>query len=220
MADWDTADLVARCKRRRRRPDTDVGVDDEDWYAFLTEAESEWKPVIAQHFPEEMFGAPVQLTTSDEVVYTFPGVTESPLALVVMDSLNGYPLLPGPFWSDSNDYVWEGTTIRMCRNQPRSFPNGPYARFVSPPGTIDADTDSTILPARLRALLVEQACALQASAGGYDDPGPYEDRLKQLAFGDPNLGTLGLLGGLKVAHWMGGSEAIDGGIRRWWKPNG
>lgn len=223
MADWDSPDLLARCKRLRRRPETDEGTEDTDWYAMLTEAEAQWKPVIATHYPNDMFGAPVLMTSSDSgYTYTLPGSEIDPLALLVLESATGAPLKPGAYWDQSSDYVHEGGgTIRMTNGRSRTFSAGPYARYIAGPGTIDASTDSTIKPKRLRLLLVHAACQIDASRGGMDDPAYYEALLQKAAFGNPAIpGDVGLIGSLKAGrNTLGGMAAFSGGgSYAWWRP--
>lgn len=223
MADYDVADLVARCKRHRRRPSTDEGTTDADWYAMLTEAEAHWKPVLAAHVPDAMFSAPVAMTTSDDgSTYDLPGSEDDPLALLVLRSEKGDLLKPGPYWDPNSDYVQEGGSIRMTRGRSVTFSDGPYARFIAGPGTIDAATDSTIQPARARILLVYHACELDASRGGMDDPSYYLALQQKTAFGDPAIpGDVGIIGALKAKNQTGGMAAFQGGGQyRWWRPNG
>lgn len=62
---WDSADLLARVKRFSRLPVITEWPRDEDWYAWLTEAEAKWKPVLALHAPGSMMIGPVKMRTTD-----------------------------------------------------------------------------------------------------------------------------------------------------------
>ncbi len=196
----------------------DAGTSDAEWYSLLTIAEAHWKPIIAAHYPASMYGAPVAMTTSDNKVWTVPSVNSSPLALVVLQSENGPPLVHGPYWSLDADYAMESAgTIRVTRG--REFSTTPYARVISGPTTVDASTEPTIKPVRLNILSVYRACALDAGRGGLDDPSYYETMEREAAWGDPDApGDVGLIGGLKAQQVVGGSPGQ--GIRDYWRPNG
>lgn len=218
---WESTDLLARCKRYSDRPATDASFGDPDWYALLTEAEQKWKPILALHLPGPMYNAPQQLTkVGDGETYTFPGETEPPLALELYTGANGNVLSPGAYHDPNTDYVWEGTQIRMVRGRARSFSDGPYGRWVSAPGEIDAATDSTILPAKNRVLLVFDACRRWASIKGFKDPAYFQALLQSALYGDPQVpGDVGILGD-KAQDYAAGMAAIQqGGPYKWWRPN-
>ncbi len=220
MADWDAADLLTRFKRMRRRPSTDAGTDSDDIYALLTEAEEHWKPIIAAHYPAAMYAAAglVALTSSDNKVWTIPSVNDEPLAVLILASETGAPLKMGPYWDPGSDYVMEGATIRITRG--RELSTTPYARVIAGPTTVDANTDSTILPVRLRKLIVYHACALDAGRGGMDDPSFYEAMESDAAWGRPdNPGDVGMIGSLKLQNTLAGAAGYSGPFK-YWKPNG
>ena len=218
MADWDSVDLLARCKFHRRRPSIDAGTDDPEWYGLLTIAEAHWKPIIAVHYPAPMLGAPVAMTSSDDKVWTIPNVNSYPLALLVLRSETGDPLKAGAYYDLGSDYVMEGAAIRITRG--RTLSTTPYARVVSGPTKIDASTDSAILPPTLRILLVYHACGLDAGRGGMDDPSYYEVMESNAAFGDPDKpGDVGLIGAAKLQNQLIGASGYAGPMK-WWKPNG
>lgn len=219
MADYDVADLLARCRRELQRPTTDLAFTDADFYAWLTEAEAHWLPILALHAPGHMLTAPTQLTTTDNIVYSFPGLTEAPLAVKIWDSLRGVPLVRGDFSDTEADYVWEGATIRMPGNIERTFSDGPYARWIAPPATINVSTDSAIKPARARILLVHHACMLAAERGGARlSPQVYETRCDKAAWGKLGTGDVGIIGTLK-AHDPTGTHRLAPEHYRWWRPN-
>lgn len=223
MADWDSPDLKDRCVRHRRRPATDEGTDPDDWYALLTEAEAHWKPVLATHYPNDMFSAPVQLTSADGgYTYTLPSSEVDPLALLVLSSATGRPLKPGPYWDRMSDYVLEEGRIRMTLGRAVSFADGPYARYVTGPASITAGVESTIKPKRARLIIVYHACMLDAMRGGMDDPSPYEKEAQWTAFGNPSIpGDVGIIGSLKKRDSLAGMAAFAGGGEyAWWRPNG
>lgn len=157
MALWDTADILARCKLESGLPASTTFPSDANWYTWLTRAEAYWKPKLASQYPYHMFGAPTLITSADSgVTYTF-GSEASPLAVEVYTSLTGTRLRVGQFGDSNGDYVWEGSQIRMPGNTARVFANGPYARWVTSPTTIDGSTQPTIKPTWTRQLLVDRA---------------------------------------------------------------
>ena len=90
----------------------------------------------------------------------------------------------------------------------------------TPPGVIDAETDSTIQPPFARRVLVYHALALWAARGGYQDPAVWEAREQQALFGNPLIpGDIGILGQLKTQNFASGLAAhAQAGPYRWWRP--
>lgn len=222
MASWDAADLLLRLKDLLLRPEEDTVFTDDRLYRYLTMAEAFWKPQIATHFPNLMFTDRALCTTTDSKFYTWPGAAVNPLAVEVYESLTGEPLKYGAPWDPGSDYEIESTGFRITAGRERSFSDGPYARLITQPGDIDASTDSTIQPGRLRELLVWRAAAIAARAGaGIGDPSYFEEMADELAWGNPQLGTIGLIGQLKTTdkNW-GQAAVISQDPYRWWRPNG
>jgi hypothetical protein len=219
MADWDAADLVARCNREAGITAQSTFPDDDDWYAWLTEAQEHWYGQFSIHFPVLHMGAPTLITSSDGgYTYYFPNDDDGdpihPLAVQLFQSQSGRPLHPGTFWSDA-DYVWEGDHIRFPRGNAKSFSDGPYARFITPPGTIGAADEPTLKPKRARKLMVYRACALWATRGGKRDPRAFYTLEAVFWSGRPDSGDLGLLGELKMQNPMQGMESVavqSGGV--------
>lgn len=176
MTLWDNAYVLAQTKllAGRNTLSSDASMSDANWYLLITEAEAHWKPKLAAEYPYHMFDAPTLMTSSDSgVTYVFPSET-APLAVEVYASLTGPRLVCGQFGDSSADYCWEGSQIRMTMNTARTFANGPYARWVDSPVTIDASTSPTMKPTYTRRLLAHRACILWASRGGMRDPAPFE----------------------------------------------
>lgn len=218
MANWDSADLLARAKRLAQRPATDEDMADADWYAFLTEAQDEVVGMIATYDPNAVCTVPTLLTTSDSgLTYTFPSAsTAPPLVLVdLTDGKGGTPLTFGGYGTDYGDATWEGNTIRMSRNVARTFSQGLYARWVTVGGTIDGSTQPT-LPLQFRRVLVPMACEKYALRGGYRDPQPYREEFQRLWSGDPRkIGDMGLLGLLRKRQFQ--QRGTTAGV--WWSSN-
>ena len=208
MADWDSPSLLAKCKLIRRRPALDETTD-ADWYAMLTEAEAQWLGDIAAHVPREMVTGPTKMTSSDDgVTWSIPSGPDSVYAMLVMDALDGGPLIPGSFFDEGKDYAIErATTIRMVLNIARTFADGPWAFYIPGPAQIDANTVSRIQPPHLRLLLAYRACAIDASRGGRDDPSFYEGLEHTAAWGD-GAGRIGMIPATKRKHRMSGRSAF------------
>jgi len=215
VANWDSADLLARCKRLAQRPSTDEDMADADWYAFLTEAQDDIVTMIATYDPSAVCNSPTALSTSDGgLTYTFPSAsTAPPLILVELtNGKGGTPVTFGGYGTDYGEMVWEGNTLRAARNVARTFADGLYARWVTVGGTLDGSTAPT-LPLQFRKLLVPAAVERYARRGGYRDPAPYAEEFQRLWSGDPRkIGDYGLLGTLRRRQFQqhGGS----GGV--WW----
>ena len=86
---WDSSDLLARVQRDSGVPTTTAFPTTADWFAWLTQAESDWKPELAAEYPYHMFTAPTRLTTTDGgITFQFP-LEAAPLAVEVYPSLTG-----------------------------------------------------------------------------------------------------------------------------------
>ena len=206
MATWDSADLLARCKRLALRPTTDEETADADWYALLSEAQAHWQPVFAAHFPYYYWSAPTVMSTADSgATYTFSG-SITPLRVEIYDAPNGVLLKPCTYWDASGDYVWESSKIRWPQNRTRTFTaGGPYARTITAPTVIDGSTAPTLLPDFARVLLVYRAVAEWANRGGLRDPRPFYE-MEDRAWYNPANGT-GILVQLKQQNPFQGAAA-------------
>ncbi len=157
--------------------------------------------------------APTLMTSADSnETYTFGNDADSvalvPLAVVIYAKKDGRILRPGTYWDNAADYVWEGDRIRFARGKVKAFSDGPYARFITPPGEISGSIEPTLKPKRARALLVYRAVALWATRGGIRDPQPYFDMEERTWVGRPEVGDYGLLGQLKMQNPFQGLEAF------------
>ena len=213
MANYDTADLLARAKRYLNRPSSDLGMADTDWYAFFTEGQAKWYEIIASHAPHVLYGAPELLTSADSgATYTF-GSTPFPGGQIEVRASRSGPLLTiGQEWDSGADFTWEGDKLRVPDGQTRTFSAGPYARYIAAPTTIDASTAPTLKPPAARRLIVYDACANAAVRMGSHDPATFRDLEQRAAWGDPhNPGDVGLIGALKTQVYTG-----DTGSGGWW----
>lgn len=180
MSLYDSADLLARSQRLLNRPSTDESLASADWYAFLGEGQQRVTGLIAVQCPEAMYGAPVKLTTSDSgLTYTFgtdsaTGQNVSPIGHIELrESPTGAMILPASAWDNTTlGYLFESDTIRWPGQKTRTFSDGPYARFITMPGLLNATNAPTLKPVFARELLVYDACERAAVRIG-QDPSPY-----------------------------------------------
>ena len=210
MATFDSADLLARCRRLAARPTTDTSTLDTDWYALLTEAQATWVNTFAAQAPWVLMVPPTLLTSTDGgITYPFPGCV-MPLAVELYDALDtGRILKPSSYFDPNGDYVWEGDHIRFPQGQAQSFANGPYARYVNPPDLLDASHQPSLVPPHARLLLVYRAVGEWAERGGFRDPAPYYRLEQKFWYGDPERGDVGMLGALKSQNPFYGATAYQ-----------
>lgn len=207
MATWDSADLLARCKRDSGVPSTTEFPADTDWFAWMTEAQVEYYRIFASIVPWMLIEAPTIMSTADGgKTYTFASDI-TPLAVHIYETLNGRLLLPGAYWDSGADYHWEGNKIRMTRDQTRTFASGPYAQYVTAPSTISDSVEPTLVPADARQLLVYRTLVKWATRGGYRDPRPFQAMEDKIWVGNPAVGDHGLLGAYKKQNPFSGTEA-------------
>lgn len=216
MAQYDSADLLARAKALAKRPPVDEDVGDAAWYIFLEEAQTEWMTTLASLCPEPNLTLE-QLSTSDGgLTYTF---ASEPIGghIVLRSGRNGQVLLPSTDWG-SGDYVIEGQTIRMPNGKARSFSSGIWGWYVKQPGLLSAAVQPVLRPAYARKLLVPRACIKWALSGGLRDPSPYKMAEQRVWAGDPDLmGDTGVLGALRTAYSFSGAQAVDALGADWWR---
>lgn len=213
MPQWDSVYCLAEAKLLAQRPATDEQVSDADWYRHLTKGNEYWVGQFAVHMPWVMMGAPTLLTSTDSgETYPFPDDADSvpivPLAVELYDTKTGRLLRPGTYHDSGADYVWEGDKIRFPKGKTKTYSDGPYARFVTPPGLVSAAVEPTLKPKRARQLIVYRAVVMWASQGGFRDPQPYRDLETEAWYGDPLSGKVGLLGEIKLQNPFQGVEAI------------
>lgn len=84
MGTWSTADLLQRVQDYAGRPTTDAVFTDAFWYRRLTEAEQEWKPIIAAHYPNEMWVGPYLMRSVSDQTFLFGNV--APSGTIVADT--------------------------------------------------------------------------------------------------------------------------------------
>lgn len=193
MATWDSADLLTRLKDATGRPATDSALTSERAYRLLTDAHRAVAYTIAQHIPHTNYGAPVQLVTSDNKLYTLSGAAEWIGRILVMRSLIGDPLIEGAYDDPAADYTLEGTTgIRITANRTYSG-DAPYVRYMAKPGDITDAIQPTLKPVDALDAVVWKAAALWARRGGFRDPRPYEEQADRILWGNAQTGEPGLI---------------------------
>lgn len=172
MAQYDTAELLARCILQAQVPSSVTFPTAANWYTWMTDAQVAIKSDLAVEMPAAMMNAPTLMSSADSgATYTFGTDAGSnpiyPIGRVdIYRSLSDVPDNP---MTPGVDYLMEGYRIRAPRNGTMS---APYGRWVTPAYKIDASTEPT-LPLHARPLIVYLACAYYASSGGQQDPSPY-----------------------------------------------
>lgn len=213
--DWDSADLLARARDESQEPSGGTATTDAQWYRLLTASQHRVYRLFAQHIPHVLMGAPTALTTSDGgVTYTFPSSIYPLGYCVIREGTDGRILFSGPSWSWFADFVWEGDNLRTPNGQSRTYSDGLYAQYITPPGTIDASTQPTLTPDWTRILIVYDAVKEWAGQGGLRDPSVWAQKFQHAWAGDPAvLGDVGIMGALKTQIRHPGIDGLR--ARRW-----
>lgn len=220
---YDSADLLARCKRQADVPDVDEGFDNDDWYALLSEAQVYWAGQLAAHVPESQYVTELLTTVDAGISYQF---AHEPLGahIEIRSGRDGSVLIPGPDWDAGADLVIgrNPTTgqseIHFPGGKARPFANGLYARYAPMPDAINGTTPPSLMPTNARALLVPRACYLWASRpGSLTDPQKFLTLEAHVWGGNPDSpGDVGILGLLKQQMFLSGTAAIgQGGGNDW-----
>lgn len=240
MATYDSPDLNARFKRMlRREASLDEAMTDPKIYALLTEAQKHWVREIASHVPESQYGPPTKLLTTDGgITYQFPDLygagfdpdappagqfAEEVFACEVYARRDGRVLKSGPYWDRAADYQLEQDVlnsraqIRSPGSVPKTYTDGPYARYAQAPGDLDASTQPRLQPPSARDLIVVRAAIIWTTQGGHLDPGPYVALEQRIYYGDPNLGVVGVLASLKSGDIFGGAQAFGSETDAWYR---
>lgn len=217
MATFDSADLLSRVKALVNRPSTDEAITDAQYYVMLGDAQRRVVSLLAFHAPEAMYGAPVLMTTADSgATYTFgtdaDGANISPIGHVEIRSSPTGPMIPPTSEWDTSTlaFLFESDKIRFPGQKTRTFADGPYARFVKMPGTLDASTAPTLKPLFARELLVYDAAERAAVRLGMD-PTPfgqmydarYPEILQAILTSFHGTGVVATQGGGSGVWWRG-----------------
>lgn len=217
MADWDSADLLARCRDEAQEPETGTNTTAAQWYRLMTQSQHTVYRLFAQHVPHVLVSAPAAMTSSDGgATYVVPSSAFALGYAEIRHGRNGPLLLPGADFSDRADFVWEGDRIRIPHGKTRTFSNGLYIRHIAPPGTIDANTEPTLEPDWSRILIVYDAVKQWAGQGNLRDPAVWAAKYREAAYGDGvDGGILGTLKSQLVAQ--GADTGLYQSTAYWWR---
>jgi hypothetical protein len=216
VADFDSADLLARCRDEAQEPTVGTTTTAAQWYALLTASQHRVYRLFAMHVPHVLMSAPTAMTSSDSgYTYTVPS-SVYPYGLAEIRHGRSGPLLtPGAEFSNTADFVWEGNKIRIPHGVSRTFGNGLYIRYIAPPSSVSASVEPTLTPDWARVLLVFDAVREWAGQGNLRDPAIWSDKFALAAFGDGlDVGIIGTLKGQLVNQ---GADAAQGGGYFWWR---
>lgn len=136
-------------------------------FGWLADGESEVINRIAAVKPSILYGAPTAMTTADGgLTFTF-GTDGNGYALFPMGQAGIYPSLnaiPGGAWVPGQDYLDEGTTIRMVNATP--YTGTLYWYGITPKQQMSASVQPVLYPPPIRMLSVIWATKCFAEAGG------------------------------------------------------
>lgn len=181
MAYMDSVDMLDRANRLCRIATNATFPVAADWYAWFTEADNEIKLEFSYLVPNAFLGSPTLMATGDGgMTYTFGNdAAGNPIFPVgdvqIFNSQTSINAMGMPDFNPGQDYLIEGNKIRWPNNVPRTFSDGPYARFVTPTVVIDANHPST-LPTEYRQSVIYKAAATNALSGLQQDPTMYEQK--------------------------------------------
>jgi len=221
MSDWDSADILQRCKDTAQEPTQGDVTSDAQWYQLLSNAQQKVTRLFASHVPHVLMTAPAAMSTADGgATYTFPN-SDWPLGEAeIRVGRSGRILIPGADFSPHADFVFEGNRIRMPNGRTQTFADTLYTRYVRQPVSISASVEPTLQPEPARILLVYDAVAEWARQGGLRDPSPFLQLFQHTCWGDPmNPGDTGIIGSLKGQMFGQGSDPAYalGTSRFWWR---
>lgn len=212
MSNLDSADLLSRLRDACDLPATDEALTDARGYTLLSDAQVEVTALLAQHIPWVMYTAAVQMTTSDNIVFSLSsGAWVGKIE--VTPSLGGYPWVEGVNWDSGSDFTMEGeSSIRRTGN--RTYTGTlPYVRYVPKPTVISASVQPTLKPSEALLAVVQIAAAKYHRQGGYRDPKPALQEAHAILWGrndGPFSGSPGLIPAYKSM------QASDGTLDRPW----
>lgn len=212
MANLDSADLLSRLRSACDLPATDEALTDARGYQLLSDAQIEVCTLLAQHIPWVMYGAAVQLTTSDNILFSLSS-GEWIGKIEVTPSLGGFPWVEGANWDTGADFTMESTSsIRRTGNRTYTG-TAPYVRYVTKPTVISAVVAPTLKPSEALLAVVQLAAAKYHRQGGYRDPKPCLAEAHAILWGrndGPFSGAPGLIPAYKAM------QAVDSGDERPW----
>lgn len=189
MALWDSADLVARAKRRLARPATDAAftesTTDDVWYGFATEAQDRVNRLLGIFVPDALWTVPTQITSSDSgKTYGFGNDVDTEAIFAFghfkvyenRESIPDYPLIEGlDFTIEGSNGADRGTVIRIPNNTTRTFTDGgPWVQYVAPSNAVASATQPTI-PKFARKPMVSDMTRLGLERLGLDSSGAEAD---------------------------------------------
>lgn len=220
MAQYDSADLLAKVKVGAKQPTVSQDMTDVAWYLLLEDGQLGIMGELATHVPEINYGAPTKMVTTDSGLTYFiddgsGGVQEFFGWAEVRGSRSGSLLTIGAEFDPGVDFAIEGFTLRTPDGKTRTFPDGPYVRYVPIPGLLSASVEPVIKPKYARRLIIYRALQYWAARGGLRDPAPYMQLEQREAWGDPNSpGSVGIIPTLKAQFY--GAYAVPAAQGKWW----
>ena len=152
------------------RPASGDSISDANKYQRLSDAQGVVLEQAASRVPQAFYsksayGSTPTLTTTDNQVFTFgTDVNGNPLFPIgkfrIFENLSAIPDYP---WVEGEDYLWEGTQIRIPNNQ--TYGGTLYWRGIAPVLDITSTNQPSIIPPEFRVLIVYEAVRRYAIEG-------------------------------------------------------
>lgn len=134
-------------------------------YFLLSQAQTQVYGDLMPIAPWVFVSIPWKMETTDGgITYDIPGWMFGHTEIYA--NLNG----SRPMYASSygalgcpDEFVFEGSRIRMAGNRPRTFADGPYVRYCGMPADISASRDPDMMPFEARELILWKALELAAN---------------------------------------------------------
>jgi hypothetical protein len=170
MATMTSANLLELFNQLSGRPASGDSIADAGKYVRLSAAQNVMLEDGASRVPQAFYaktayGSTPTLTTTDNQVFTFgTDVNSNPLFPIgkfrIFENLSAIPDYP---WVEGEDYLWEGTQIRIPNNQ--TYGGTLYWRGIAPVLDITSTNQPSIIPVSFRVGIVYEAVRRYALEG-------------------------------------------------------
>lgn len=170
MATQTSADLLSTFNTLSGRPASGDSITDAAKFVRLSAAQNVMLEQGASRVPQAFYskaayGSTPTMTTTDNQVFTFgTDVNSNPLFPIgkfrIFENLSAIPDYP---WVEGEDFLWEGTQIRIPNNQ--TYSGTLYWRGIAPVLDITSTNQPSIIPVSFRIGIVQEAVRRYALEG-------------------------------------------------------